>query len=130
MQDKVDKIMKDFANHLITQLSDPKAKLNDDEAKSVYPYVSADTDALDRMCEALGVHGGSSRKEINIKFYAELVRQFEIKLQLTEKVRPYLELNSGAVLQERSDEAVAQAKRNAVAATKSRRAELDKMEAE
>jgi hypothetical protein len=130
MQDKVDRITKDFANHLINRLSDPRTNLSDDEAKNVYPYVSADTDALDRMCEALGVPGGSSRKEINIKFYGELVRQFEIKLQLTEKVRPYLELNSGAILQERSDEAVAEAKKNAVAATKARRAELDKMDAE
>jgi hypothetical protein len=129
MHDKVRSVMDDFLRDLLAQLK--KGKLDGNDAKKIYPYVeSDDPHALDQVCEALGVPDAASSKEIDIKCYGELVTRFEAKLAGME-VSKYLEVSTSSKnQQEFSDEAFARAKKNALAARKARRADLDKSEAE
>ena len=134
IQDKVRRVFHEFVSPMIDELrahiqsKSTKPALKPEDAQAVYPYVRDDDEGLDRLCVMHGVPDRSSAKDINVRVFGQLVRQFELTKELR-RVDDYINRGgSGKYAQEMSDEAVNNSKILARNATKQRRAELDKAE--
>jgi hypothetical protein len=90
--------------------------------------VRDDDDGLTKICVTHGVPDDGSAKDVNVRVYGQLVRQFELTRQLR-RVDDYINRGgSGKYAQEMSEEAVNNSKILARNAAKQRRAELNEAE--